>query len=666
MKKLFSYEDVAVFYENDTLKISNSCFSRTFDLSSGAPRTVSLVNASGRELASADKESADFAFIGMYSSLKHEKICWQLENVSACFQEGSFRDAACVQVTLDMYEPFSETKYKRVYFIYPEFPVLGVQNTITAQVQPMGYWTTRLEKHTFVPNQPESIADSICCAEDIAPVLAVKFRGRTDFTNELVVEKQVSDEEHLCGNLLFCSAASGEGFCFIQEAPPSEERRDFETYDFRLSGKEINSCSWGIHPSEVERGKTFTGYRHDLLLYSSEEERILLLKRFLKKRFSAKPLHIMVNPWGCGKFPEYLTEAFLVDEFRASGEIGADFYQIDDQWQAGGGLANLLAFNRRIREDYWHISHEKLNGTFAPIIAAAEKAGVKPALWMAPSCNASYCDWQSFAEQIIGYYREYGFTNFKIDAVLIRSKAAEDNLRALLDHVRTATDGAVSFNLDTTNGQRPGYFLFMEYGNIFLENRYLYTWREKAYDYHPERTLRNLWELTCYINPSDLQIEIPCASDMDPEYFKDIPAEERPDFYPAEYRALIPFFANILIWTAPSKISEEEKQLLRSVCTLHKKYREALAGCEIFSIGCRPSGASYTGFWARNGKRGKSFLLLFRERNAQEERFTFDLKSCGELSWRPVTGKGTLLESGKDTVTVEMPPCGALLLESCS
>lgn len=39
----------------------------------------------------------------------------------------------------------------------------------------------------------------------------------------------------------------------------------------------------------------------------------------------------MVNPWGCGRFKEYISEQFLIDEMKASGEIGADYYQIDDE-----------------------------------------------------------------------------------------------------------------------------------------------------------------------------------------------------------------------------------------------------------------------------------------------------------------------------------------------
>lgn len=189
------------------------------------------------------------------------------------------------------------------------------------------------------------------------------------------MKEHKADQEYLNGNLLFSKNSSGAGFLYLQEAPPSGERRDMETCDFRVKDGEIHSCSWGIHPSEIRPGKTFRGYRHDLLVYHSDEERDALLKAFLKKRFSAKPYSVMVNPWGCGHFPQLVSETFLIDEMKAAKEVGATHYQIDDAWQEGGSLAELSSKNRHITEKFWRISQERLNGTFAPIMKAAKEAG---------------------------------------------------------------------------------------------------------------------------------------------------------------------------------------------------------------------------------------------------------------------------------------------------
>jgi hypothetical protein len=65
MKTLFSHKDIEVLSDDNSLIIRNSRICRKFDLSTGAPKTVSLTGAGGKEFASVDKDTADIAFIGM-------------------------------------------------------------------------------------------------------------------------------------------------------------------------------------------------------------------------------------------------------------------------------------------------------------------------------------------------------------------------------------------------------------------------------------------------------------------------------------------------------------------------------------------------------------------------------------------------------------------------
>ena len=106
----------------------------------------------------------------------------------------------------------------------------------------------------------------------------------------------------------------------------------------------------------------------------SEAEKKSILKQYLARRNDSSPFYsITVNPWGCGKFREYISEEFLLEEMKASGKIGADFYQIDDEWQTGKSLANLQNYNRRVREDFWTISQERLYGSFNKVISSSVK-----------------------------------------------------------------------------------------------------------------------------------------------------------------------------------------------------------------------------------------------------------------------------------------------------
>ena len=662
MKTLIAFKDIIVTASADTLVIENSRLRREFDLSSGAPRTRSLRLSDGTEFSAPDKAQPDLAFIGMHPAGASESIPWKITDIFARVENASFLDAEHVIVVLAMREEVSETEYFREYILYPGFPALSVRNSIRPKVLPMLHWTRRggLDQLAYRPDIRESIADSLLPAPGFVPVKTVSFVGRTDVNDDLVLEHKIEGES-LNGNLLFCENARGAGFLYLQEAPPSGERRDLEEADFTVRDGVIASCCWGIHPSEIRPGETYCGYRHDLLLYRTDAERDLLLKLFLKKRFARKPYSVMVNPWGCGRFPSLVNEEFLIREVEAAAEVGATHYQIDDAWQEGGALSEIMVKNRHVTPKFWEVSKARLGGTLAKVTGAASRAGVEPSLWMAPSSNCEYRDWKSFAERVLELHREYGLLAFKIDAVLIRTHEAEKNLRNLLEYVRRETNGKVYFNLDTTSGQRPGYFLFLEYGNIFLENRYVcHTW---GLGYHPEKTLRSLWKLSRYMRPQELQIEVPYAGDIRREFYESKPWCQ-PDTYPQDYWAAIALFANPLLWFAPSTVRPEDRAPIRKMMELHRKIRGDVFAGEIGPVGAEPDGKAFTGLHSRSEETDKDFVVLYREAGAEENSALIELPRTRNTAWKVLGGEGHVSGEGPGQIRVSIPRASWLLLES--
>ena len=289
---------------------------------------------------------------------------------------------------------------------------------------------------------------------------------------------------------------------------PSNDHPTPEEFRDALVDVDVCFCCWGVPPEEIKPGKLFTGYRTVLLVFNGEVDFELKLKAYLRLRFKADPAQaaaVTVNPWGCGKFRTLVNKEFLLDEIRASAETGASHYQIDDGWQAGGPLFDLVILNRKLNNDFWSVS-DMLGGKLDELMAEFSKCGLEPSLWVAPSCNTEFRDYKDFEEMILAYYRKHDIRVFKVDGVKMRTYESEENLRNMLHDIRTRSNGEIVFNLDTTNGQRAGYFLFLEYGNIFLENRYVcHYW---GVGYHPERTLRNFWKLARYIRSEMLQIEV--------------------------------------------------------------------------------------------------------------------------------------------------------------
>ncbi|MBO7742391.1 MAG: alpha-galactosidase, partial [Victivallales bacterium] len=415
----------------------------------------------------------------------------------------------------------------------------------------------------------------------------------------------------------------------------------------------VHSCCWGISPTDLRLGEWHHGYRHVTILGRPEDEFSTLVKEYCAARFPLKEHEaaVLVNPWGCGHFPEWNCPAFMQEEIRAAGEAGAEVYQLDDSWQqchgtarsTGIGLAEMTSNNRAMDMDFWKISPERLPDGFEPIVAAAEKAGIKLGLWCAPTYNSLYQDWEAFAEMLLDYHRRYGFATVKVDGVRLQRHEAECALNKLLEKVRRESDGKVFFNLDTTNGQRPGYFYFLEYGNIFLENRYVYS--QKVIGYHPEKTLRNLWMLSRYVRTQTLQVEVPAPDDIpaDMEFVRD------PREYSFEYWCAAAIFANMLIWTAPSRLSPENFAVLKKMIAVHKQLRRRFFNSVISPVGDCPDGRAISGLLSTGG-----CAVYFREAGCPNS--TTELPHGS--NHRILAGNGKITGSA-----IELPPCGYIILE---
>ena len=611
--KAFSFKDVYVNFQNQILSFGNDLFVRKLDLNEVVPKTKSFVYLPLNKELSLEHDLFDFSFIGYNFPGERGKVEFEVVDVTVCSLPDSWSEGEHVKVDIHIKENVQQLEFIKSYFIYPGQAFLGTRNSIKSMVSANIYWSrrTRLDQpQDYPPENQESRVETLRLAEDFKAQKSVQFRGRTDNTNDLV--REYTDlQECVTGNLLFCE--SGDcGMFFLQEAPLSAERRDFEDHDFRIiDNNTICSCCWGIAPAEVKTDEFLHSYRTVIGVYPQAEEQ-QSLKKYLRLRFpeAEEDYTVTVNPWGCGNFPALVNECFLLDEIAASGEIHATHYQVDDGWQKGRALQELTTNNRNIQPEFWEVSKPHLPDGFKKLLEQSQDSDVKIALWVAPSFNCEYRDWQQFADILFGFYEKYNIKMFKIDAVKIRTKEAEDNLEKLLANLRERSNGEIFFNLDTTNGQRPGYFMFVEYGNIFLENRYVH--REAYCQYHPESTLKNLWRLSQYMRPQILQIEVanPHAVNYEAYMKKQLPA---PDRYPVEYWLAISMFANPLIWLAPSLLPDDTKKVFREMIDLHLEYRMQIFEDEIYPIGNEPNGKALTGFISTNADGTKGFILAFRE-----------------------------------------------------
>ncbi|MBQ6598009.1 MAG: hypothetical protein IJH79_10705 [Lentisphaeria bacterium] len=634
-------DDISVYRKGNLLILENSMIRRTLDLSKGAPRTISLQTSGGTELAAAENPVCDIGFIGLNEPGTAETP-WQVKFIRCRKKRRDLFDAQRLIVEISMEEPLSRSCYTKNYILYPHIGAIGMECYLQPKVMPNFFWSHR--NRIQPPGFLESTGDALQLAPSVIPRKSVEFRGRSDTEPVPVLEHPFRANE-ITGNLLYCGSDAGAGLVFLQEAPPSMERRDWEKYDFRYDPetKVIRSCNWGISPEDIQNGnRTYRSFRHVLMVYRDETEKRSVLKNYLARRYDSSAFYsITVNPWGCGRFPELVSPDFLEKECKAAAEAGATHYQFDDGWEKGNGLAQLTRKNQYITPDFWKF-RESLDSAFPAIIQVCKKALLQPALWFAPSENVEYRDWRSSAERLWKLHRKFGINCFKIDGVRLRTLEAERNLRSLFEFLRKKSKGKIFFNLDVTTGQRFGYFQFLEFGNIFLENRYLFTNGNNSY--HPEKTLRALWLLAKYTRPQSLQIEVPYPKDyLAQAPANDPPAEPDSCKYPLEYWIAITLFANPLLWFAPSLVPRNIRKVYRKMMELHLKIRDRVFAGEIYPIGEEPSGKSISGLISTSG-----FAIFFRAINAERKNACFEELEKGQ--WKLIAGDGSL-SGGELTMT---------------
>ena len=632
-------------YEKNILEFGNKLFRYTLDLSNGYIKTLGVKDNQGNILAIENNCCADFQYFG--SALSEEQRKFTILDVNYKELPTDYFDSARMVVSVTRKEEDSQEIITREYIVYPNLSVVAVQSKITFEVYPNLSWSPRCHKAEIKQfsgrsrdvRRQDAAFLVLNLPENLTQFTAVEFVGNTDMNDNLVIEHKFdnSEEFEAKGNLLFASSNNGNGIFFLQENPPSSESFELVPYDFYVKDNEVVSIGWGITPGEITLGKEYQSSRHVIGFYSSSEEKSSLLNDYLKTRFESRKTTLTrtVNPWGCGDFKDRICEQFLLDEIKTAGECGDVIYQIDDSWQQGGFLTDMIIYNRPLSKNYWDISNKLFNGSFDPVIQQAKEANVQLSLWFAPSRNKQFEDWEISKDILLNFYQKCNFNIFKIDGMRLHSAKSVQNIRLFFESLANNSNGEINFNLDVTASQRGGYFMFLEYGNLFLENRYVC--HEWGFGYNPTRTLRNIWMLSKYVRTQKIQIECPSNLNVNEEFYVN-KNEVLPTLYPWDYKLAISFFANMLLWFAPSTISKEERQEVSKMTSLHKLYSERIVNGQVVPIGDEPSQTALTGFKLINPIDG-DMISLFRELNCEKNAFQLPENKKFEI----ISGKGQII-----------------------
>lgn len=636
--------------QGDTLRIGNSHIERVFLWNGGELKTVALVDKDGGKVMRSKGSQPDFLVV----KGKAEDGRLSQENVPS---DGVH--PAYLQVTVDYRKGGLEIK--RQYRVY-DVPAIACHTwlrghlaTIEQGREVSGADRKNIEfKEDMDAGVKIPVLDRLELPGNHWRCNAVEFFDYTDWNDNLVACRSFIPyrENGYRGNLLVASdLVTGSGFFFLKEAPCSSTQLHYPGYDFRAEYGNFKVTGLGAASGDVTPDGWTSVYGVVTGVFGGgEREALTALHDYQRQARLEKATGrdgdemVMLNTWGDRSQDSKINEAFCLAELDRAARLGVTVFQLDDGWQIGKSPNSKVAKGSFkdiwSNKDYWKPDPVKFPDGLRPIVEKGKKLGIRIGLWYNPSVQHDFADWRKDADAILGLWREYGITVFKIDGLQIPTKAAEQNLRSLFDTVQKESGGQVIFNLDATAGRRGGYCMFTEYGNIFMENRYT-DWG----NYYPFHTLRNLWQLSRYVPAQRLQVEFLNKWRNTAKYAEgDIFA---PQNYTFDYLFATTMAGQPLAWMEAQNLPEEAFAT-GNLVKQYTKIQEDLHSGTILPIGDEPSGRSWTGFQSIKDSRS-GYFIVYREDNADASAWVKTWLDGGEkVNLTPLMGGGKACETAAD------------------
>ncbi|MBC2602645.1 alpha-galactosidase [Puniceicoccus vermicola] len=514
---------------------------------------------------------------------------------------------------------------------------------------------------------PDEILPPLVLKQRHCTLRQIEFVDQTDHHADFVCEREwmmhPSEKALPLRTNVICleqnrAENAGEGILWVLLAPLRHVREPWSPpYDFLISFEveslKVRALGLGYPMARL----TYRGGRVGAAFELQK------LQRVLHEWDPSRDGLIVSNTWGDRAAASHLNEAFLRREIEAARALGVEVVQIDDGWQKGETVNTVKDPQAGVWNgfwaadpDFWKPHPERFPDGLRPVVDAAEAAELELGLWFAPDSSSDFQNWEKDAEVLLALWRELGVRHFKLDAVKLRSRLAEQRFHQLCDYVLACSQGKVLFDFDATAERRPTYWGRLSGGPMFLENRYT-----DFGNYYPHQTLRALWDLTRYgFLPSRLRLEFLNSDRNEDRYPSDDPLA--PKHWPASYQLATVLPTSPLAWFEMSEITAARRDEWGQLLACWKPHRIAFQRGEILAIGERPNGFSWCGFLSYDLKSEGAplYAFVFREL-AQNEEFEFDLPSVWRLAPRAlgaveqIAGNAQVSVSSAERIRIKLP-----------
>ncbi len=654
MEYINTFQDVYARLSGHQLTIGNDRIQRSWDMSGCLPDTGTLLDKrTGRQWLAP-------GLAGQFEALPKGQFAFFRQNITTggmtVLGMDAKRDDDCgvavphLEVTVHL--AFGAGKVDWVHIVYPSLPIhRSFLRVVELDAPVPEEWNSEW---------PEDYYDHLPLSPMHLRWKNVSFADKTDDNDNLVAETKGiltrRETRFFRGNLLMAEEIpSHEGIWMVKEGPSVVGSFTGDP-DFQAKGMHLYTKGWGFRAEELRPGETRDTYGAAVIVWDGGEAGALKAlhdyNRAVRCFVPERDALVMSNTWGDGNADGRICEEFLMNELRAAEELGVTYFQIDDGWEKGrtGNSVEADAAASpwgdgyyKANPNFWTVDEDRLPNSLTPIVEYARERGIAVGLWFSPDALNDYEGWERDADTLLKLHRTWGVTAFKMDGLIFRSKRGEENFGRLMRKVVKGSNGKVFFNLDTTASIRNGYFGRVQYGNLFLENRFTNPFGIWP-NYWPHHTLRNLWLLSKYMPSERLQIEFLNVSN-NTQYYDD---PLSPANWGQEAAFAVSMFASPLAWMEMTALKPEARaNLARVIHTYRPVQAEILAG-QVLPIGDEPDGYSWTGLQSVTAE-GKGFVLLFRE-NAGEESHTLRLWEvpAGRLILEPILGSGKQTEAVAD------------------
>jgi hypothetical protein len=554
--------------------------------------------------------------------------------------------------------PFSKLKYREVIvsgswlqgriqhrlILYPKGSVLEYQTGISGKLSSSLFGEKMLIGSEMVEQHrpPESTKSWVQVSPGFSHFLIKSYQMKeaTDYHNSPLQERVIlpfSKPAIESSNLVVLENSKNQSGIFLAKLSPiGKNQTAYPGYDWLFDRSKLQIVGAGI--SDLDQKVLEWSYPLLLGVGQNMEKLLVNLLSSQKTRMNSISLSfpmIMSNTWGDRSKDSRMNAAFIANEIRLAQQLGINYVQLDDGWQAGLSK-NSANKSGKVWDDWsnsdWNPHPDRFPGGLEPVVKQADSLGVSLGLWFNPSKVREYEKWQRDAELLKSFHQRYGVKQIKIDGLELQSGQSEKRIKEMLRNAILDTSGRLSFNLDVTAGNRLGYLDGIELGTLFLENRYT-DWG----NYFPHWTLRNLWQLGKIIPVQRIQAEFLNVQRNKNQYDPNDPLS--PSNVGISYAFGVAAAAQPLAWMELSQLPKEDFWLLQKEIQSYLKWGKLYSSGTIIPIGNRPTGFEWTGFQSFL-EDGSSIIIIYRE-NHPESNFQLEL-SAPFSEFEILHGKGNL------------------------